>query len=808
MRRPVAFLCGAYVLGMTAENFLKLHIMVLATAAAAIGVAIVTAGMVWRRETFSGGGFALWGGEPWKKQSLCGIAILIALLGAVQYRGALHETGVLERNQGQFLTISGQVIAAVEKDEETHQLTVVVEELEGVGKLKSRERMLLSLYGSCPDYYQLQGQQIQAAGVIELPATQRNPKAFDYRLYLKTKEISTIMSLKPNNIQLSNQVRNPYLHYIATVKYVFQQNLSGIFDRETSGLLIGMIFGDTGGIEEALYESFQKNGICHVLSVSGLHVGCLYMCINALFGGRRNLKVYGAVLAALCFYASLANFSPTVMRALLMIILHIFCKYMYCRYDMLTSAAVTMAGLLFFNPLSLLNLGFQLSYLAIFTLAVVTPAAERLWSRNLAGVISIQAGMVPISMYTFNYFSFSSFIANIPIIFLSGLLIPLGMVLLLFSMLASVLGAWKMPQQLLDGLFQIVGLLIDFFTQLLLLVNRLVFVDHISYRYVLSPPLWIILLYYGLLFFLSSEACRILWQRKDYRPMGRLILLILAISLLWGNASKDGFEKVQMTFVDVGQGDCLLITTPKGRHVLVDSGGSSRYDVGKKLLLPYLLKNGVRDIDLAVITHFHTDHAGGLYSLARELPVKRLGLYEGNRAIAGQIQEQTGISRENFLYLSRGQRLQVEEGLEIQVLYPEEKTMEEYRQLAQDQKDENESCLVMKVTLQGVSVVMTGDIDEEGEKRILEGNPGSLLKSDILKVAHHGSKYSSSTAFLDQVQPRLAVIQVGKNNYGHPAPQTLERLEEINCQVYRNDQQGAVGIEIGKGGKLKIHTMI
>ncbi|QHI73345.1 DNA internalization-related competence protein ComEC/Rec2 [Aminipila terrae] len=769
MRRPVAFLCGAYVSGITVEFFLKLNNgMLFIMGVCATGTIIVSA-YFYRNNRLR-----------LNKRQLClyFIAIILGISGAIQFSYQMHQEGVLEKNQGEYLQIRGKVISITEKDEENHKMIVLVRNLEGTGKLSEEERILVNIYGECPEYYKYQGKMVQTAGFIELPTPRRNPKTFDYKMYLKTKKIAVLMSVKPENIQVSDKRYNYYLNYISRIKYIFKCNISGILEDKIAGLLMGMLFGDNSGVEEELYETFQKNGICHVLSVSGLHVGCLYACMNALLGGKRNLRFYTIIIFVLFFYASLANFSPTVMRALIMIILHIISKYMYCRYDMFTSGAVTMAVMLFFNPMSLLNLGFQLSFLAIFSLAVIIPAAERICNKSVAGVLSIQAGMAPISAFAFNYFSFSSFIANIPVIFVSGILIPLGILLLFLSTIAMIIPEFWGFYDFLRSIFQITGILIEFFSKLLLFINDLSFIDKVSYKYTVSPPLWAMILYYCILFFISSEAFRIMWQRKHYKNIIKILMVIVFIALVFSNALKDGFEQVQLTFVDVGQGDCLLIKTKEGKTVLIDSGGSSQYDVGKKVLLPYLLKNGIKQIDFAIVTHLHTDHVGGLYTLARELPVKKLGVYEGNKLIADRIKEKSGIAEKDFVYLTKGQNLKIGKSLKIQILFPEKKTMEEYSEFLSNQRDENAGCLVMKITLEGVSVIMTGDIDTTGEKQIIESNSVNNLKADVLKVAHHGSRYGSSAAFLQAVRPHIAVIQVGKNTYGHPNEKTLQNLKQ------------------------------
>lgn len=799
LRRPVAFLCGAYILGMAMELFLKLNQFIILIIAVCSIIAMIVSMHFYKTHRLR-----------WNKKHLClfFIAFTVGIFGAVQYSYQSNKIGVLEKNQGEYLKIQGKAISVTEKDEENHKIIVAVKNLEGFGNLPSKEKILVNIYGPCPECYKLQGKIIQTMGFIELPAVRRNPKTFDYKIYLKTRGISTIMSVTPENIRVSVEQYNYYLNYLSEIKYIFKCNIYNLFEEQLAGLLMGMIFGDNSGLSEELYESFQKNGICHVLAVSGLHIGALYICVNAILGGRRKIKICVISVMILFFYASLANFSPSVMRAVLMITLHIFSKYMNCRYDMFTSGAITMSVMLCFNPMSILNLGFQLSFLAIFTLAVILPAAERICNKSITPILVIQAGMAPISAFAFNYFSFSAFLANIPVIFIAGMLIPLGMLLLLFSTIAAILPDLGMVTAIINSGFQITGVSVEFFLKLLLFINDLAFIDNISYENVTSPPLWSVLLYYSILFFISSEFFRIMWQRKHYKKIFRVAITIICVTFILGNSLKDGFEQVQLTFVDVGQGDCLLIKTPEGKNVLIDSGGSSQYDVGKKLLLPFFLKNGVKEIDMAVITHLHTDHVGGLCTLSKEIPIKKVGLYEGNSLISDEVEEKIGVAAESFIYLTKGQKLQIGKNLEIEVLYPNKKSKEEYLEIMENNKDENATCLVMKIMFKGVSVIMTGDIDTNGEMNILEDNSDKCLSTDILKVSHHGSKYGSSQEFLDEVKPSIAIVQVGKNTYGHPDKKTLKRIENAGAFVYRNDIQGAVGVEIMKDGKFKIHTMI
>jgi competence protein ComEC len=242
---------------------------------------------------------------------------------------------------------------------------------------------------------------------------------------------------------------------------------------------------------------------------------------------------------------------------------------------------------------------------------------------------------------------------------------------------------------------------------------------------------------------------------------------------------------------------------------LIDGGGSRDYDVGKKILMPYLLKNGVKKIDVAFVSHRHLDHYGGLVSLAKNFNIEKLCFYDGNKAIEQEIIRETGLKKEQIIYLVKGQAIKITDDIFIEALYPEKKTEEEYEWLTGEEADENEISLILKVYYQGVSVLMTGDLGINGERSLIEAcaESDNALKSDILKISHHGSKYSSSNEFLAAVEPKYAVIQVGKNGFGHPTGEVLEKCAEIGAKIYRNDNHGAIGVLI-KNGMVSVKTVL
>ena len=245
--------------------------------------------------------------------------------------------------------------------------------------------------------------------------------------------------------------------------------------------------------------------------------------------------------------------------------------------------------------------------------------------------------------------------------------------------------------------------------------------------------------------------------------------------LITAAAAYEEISGASVTFVDVGQGDCVHIRAGSV-NAMIDGGGSIRYNVGENILKPYLLKNGVRTLDLGIATHLHTDHYKGLEELYQEGMAEKI---------------ETGVTA--------GQMFSLSDKVKILCLWP----------LAiKEGQDANENCSVFMVTYGKWKILITGDLDEKGEKAMLEHYKGTdMLKADILKISHHGSPTGTCDEFLEAVSPKIGVIQVGKNNYGHPSVKIIEKCEEKDIMVLRNDRRGAIGFVLGKDS-ADFYTMI
>ncbi|MDO4834308.1 MAG: DNA internalization-related competence protein ComEC/Rec2 [Bacillota bacterium] len=699
----------------------------------------------------------------------------------------------LERERAAFEELAGEAgTAEIEGTvmERSHRISSAGEKYIQITLECSEGRCLIKFYepGRHEKRDLIPGREINVRGRLQPPQGRRNPGCFDYALYLKSGGVTATMTgdsfemTEDGGTSLRGSLFLWREHYIRTV--------TGHTDGDTASMLRAIMFGDKGEMDQDMLELFRRNGTAHILAVSGLHIGIIYGFLVLIWRWKKGWIFFFFIAAFFTGYAVLAGFSPSVMRAVLMVLLHSFAFLTGRRYDLSNAAFLVAVAAMIRNPFMLFNAGFQMSFLAVLTMALVLPFLRHVYSGVFLSGLAIQIGLGPFILYNFNYLSLIAVLINVPVIFLAGIIVPLGLV----NMLPVIPGAFFRAE---GGLCSI-----------LRWMNRVAEIDGITTFQVSSPPVWVMAFYYLALLMMATEEGRLAIMRSHAkaRHIVKLCLLVLALSLSFSHLVDDGFRNCDITFVDVGQGDCMHLRSG-GRNYLVDGGGSDNYNVGKQVLRHYLLKNGASHIDGAFVTHLHTDHYRGICELAHEGLVDKLYVYEGNRLSVKEIEEETGLDSDKIVFLHAGQRVELGRNEYIEILYPERKTDSEYGRMKGDEENENAVSLIMRIDMEGISTLVTGDIDEEGERELISRCRNSL-KSDILKIPHHGSKYSSSDAFLDVVSPDFAVVQVGKNNYGHPAPEVLEKLAAGGVAVYRNDLQGAVGVEIKKGEVRKIRRMI
>ena len=691
----------------------------------------------------------------------------------------------MEDKVGQEMTLNGSARYVTEGEssygQEKHDFFLYTD---------SGVKIKIAYYGEVEK--RLAGREVEVTGELEKPAGVRNPGCFDYSIYLKSRGVAYTMTA--DSLQIVNEeykgIIERFLALTDKIRYDFSQEIKNVMDSRTAGVMKAMMFGVKDEMDDDIYNEFQKNGTAHLLAVSGLHMSLLYGILAVVLSAGRKKVTNITVILLLFIYAALSDFTPSIMRAFVMITVNIIGKLIHGRYDLMNSGAFSVLLLLFMNPYSLFHSGFQMSFLAIFIMAAALIRFKNIPMRKavkntLLPVLTIQSALSVYICYNFNYFSFTAFIANVPVTLISSWLLPMGIVALFMT-----LSIGYIPQ--------FYGNLMEQVTDMMLKSNSYTYMEGIGTFDTVSPSIFTVMLFYGLFFMLLSEDFMISFSRRKYRRIASIIIVILVGCSFLQIAEKDGFENADVMFIDVGQGNCMLFKSEDGRTMLVDGGGSPAYDTGIKTVKPTLLKNGVKKIDVAVVTHLDNDHYLGIKSLAADGMIEKIAFYEGNKAIKDKLSEECNMETSNFIFLARGDRLQCGDNLTADIIAPDRKRPKEY-QREYDAGDENIRSLVFKVNLDGLTFLVTGDIDTEVENE-LKGD----LKADVLQVPHHGSAGSSGDEFIERVSPKEAVFQVGKNNYGHPSPKVIEKYQNKCIIINRNDEDGAIGFIISNGRYKKV----
>ncbi len=587
------------------------------------------------------------------------------------------------------------------------------------------------------------------------------------------------------------------LRLISLLRQKLQQKIENYFpaaDDEhplssEGAVLEALLLGERYRMDPSVTQSLQKSGIYHLFAISGAHIAILSFFIFSLFKLFRtpNRVSYLMLMIFLLFYAFLVEGRPSVFRATIMTLAFLLGKLIWKNVNLINTISISAFILLFLNPFSLFNVGFQLTFSATLAIILFFPRIiKRLpripfkISEILALSLTAQLGVLPFVINSFNRVTFSSLLLNFAALPLVALIMASGYIFLPLSFISSFLS-----QLLAKGIQILVGLLIK---SSRLLDNC----SFISYR--IPTPHLITLIGYFLFLYL------LLFSPKIRRQKTALLLLfsvffVLLITYPFPSLSRN----LKLTFIDVGQGESTLVEFPGTKKMLIDGGGfpEGTFDVGENVVSPFLWRKGIKKIDYLVLTHAHPDHLNGLKAVSRNFKVQEF--WEAFSPTENEdytefkriLSKSTATKR-----LFRGDTHQ-ERNVKIEVLHPErgEFFVPSIR---------NDDSLVLKLSYGQTSFLMTGDIGINSERKISEYF--SNIKSQVLKSPHHGSRSSSSEGFLERVAPRIVAISVGEGNYyGFPNQEVLERYKRRGANVFRTDIHGAV--EIGSNGQtLSVRT--
>lgn len=620
------------------------------------------------------------------------------------------------------------------------------------------------------------GDLIKIQGEYSSPQTARNYKGFDYSQYLKTLKIYGIIKIEEANLLKENDL-NFVLISINNLKQKMIDHSNKNMPQKTANLLLGLLIGQKDNIQEDIIKSFRTANLSHILAVSGTHTSYIILGLTYIITKSKAPRRIGYIITIiiLLVFIIITGASYSVIRACIMSIITISAKLFYKKENFFISICVSLFIILIQNPFAINDIGLKLSFLGTIGIIVFNKNITGLFIRikikeNIAKVLSLtfsaQLMIMPITILNFNTFSLTFFISNILASPLLGIIIILGFIAIFVSFV-------------LNPISKILFFVLNLFLELLIFISEIVTKIPGSSILVKTPNLVFVITYYILILFINYffiikknpirrfqkkiiKICTIKNIKRIIKIIARIFLIISFLTMLVRVIN----PTLKIYFIDVGQGDCTLIITPKGKKILIDGGEGKN-----EILLPYLLDRGINKIDYIIISHFDSDHCNGLIEVMEKIKVGKVIVSKQPEESEEYRNISEIIKQKNIeAYVVKAQdRITIEKDLYINILNPAGKL---------EFKDLNNNAIVAKLIYKNFSMLFTGDI-EKAEENIAQKYKNNL-KSTILKVAHHGSKTSTNEKFLKYVEPQIALIGVGENNkFGHPNQQTIEKLKNI-----------------------------
>jgi competence protein ComEC len=607
------------------------------------------------------------------------------------------------------------------------------------------------------------GDIIEFEGKYNKPDSARNEGGFDYNLYLKSKNIKRIFSIDTYKVIEKNERLNVSLARFFSdvrnkIKECFEQNLS----KENAALLSGLTIGDKSNLDKEVIEKYRNASLSHVLAISGAHFSYIILCLKLLDKKLRRKRLGQAItLIGILFFIELTNATPSVIRAGIMAIMPVVASMMHRKNDFWTTLCFSILVQFINNPYVIFDIGFQLSYGGVIGIVCFYERIKRMIKLRIISVcLSANVIIIPIMMYLFQTISFSFIFSNFLATILLGPIVILGFLSVIFR---------------LKIIFWILNLFLFLFQKNAEICASIPFAK----LYIIRPTLISMAIYYLAIFS----------KLNIKKIIASLILTTIVFNLNYECMFADLKDEMLLNFVDVRQGDCCLIRYA-GKNILIDSGGSDdNYDVGKNILLPYLLTKKITKIDYAFVSHMDSDHCKGLFYVAEHLRIENIiiGLQAEEYPNLKMIKEIANRRKIKIQMLQAGNIININI-IKITVIWP-------IRELMITENEINNNSLVFRIDFKNNSFLFTGDIEKVAEEKILETYKYNLkvLDVDVLKVGHHGSKTSSIDNFIFATTPIIALIGVAKNNkYGHPASTTIEKLNKLKCKIYRTDKMGEI----------------
>ena len=706
----------------------------------------------------------------------------------------------------------------VQKEAEEKQLPVQEKEAERLADIEDTENILCYLGEGVPEPEI--GSLVILKGTLKNFHQPTNPGQFNAPFYYQILRIS--FRLDRAEIQVKTDKYYKISEGLYQLRRKAGSKMDALLPEQEASVMKTMLLGEKGILDEEIKGLYQRNGIAHILAISGLHISMIGMGFYQLLR-KAGLKIKtSAILASIVIilYGMMTGFAVSAIRAIVMFLLQMLAQILGRTYDRITALAVAAVLVLVGQPLYLFHSGFQFSFLCVLGISLILPVLGNVRKgRKLLEGIAMMAVTLPVYLGVFYQIPVYSMFLNFIVLPMMSILMGAGIVMVLASFMWTGLGipaAW-----LITGILMV-------YEKLALFTERLP--NH--YWTPGCPAKWQLAVYVAVLIVVAAlgrtRRKTVLYQKDCIHRRGKCekwistygipvgicwgLILLGAVILAWHFR-----PELQVTVLDVGQGDCIFLQTEDGTSYLTDGGSSSISKVGKYRMIPFLKYQGASQIKAVFVSHADSDHCNGIAELLEQAELE--GIMVDNLVLPDladecrssgyeELVDLAGQNEVTVQFLHEGQQFQDGELL-FQCLHPSKG----YRA-----EDLNETSMVLLVTYKEFSMLLTGDVQGAGEEHLTQElkawkGPGVTDHAEteltILKVAHHGSKNSTSEEFLEAANPKLAIISCGEGNrYGHPHEETLERLEKADIPRFCTKDYGAITVTVAGESRVKVRGYV
>lgn len=728
---------------------------------------------------------------------LAGVVLSVFAGGSALIRQLRPSPLEIRAKQGEVLAITGQAykIEKREKHQAVYLKNNSILQIQKDQKQSFQESKFI-LYTD-PEIQIHIGNAIRAAGELSFFQNARNPGNFDQKLYYQRQDIHG--SAWAKEVEVVDDSIWKIRDWLSEFRSQWKKALIQAMGEKDGNVLSAMLLGEKSEMDPDTKELYQVSGIGHILAISGLHLSFIGIGAYRIFRRMTGSYTAGGIagILLLVLYVMMIGVTISAVRALVMFLFRVGAEMTGRHYDPPTALAAAAAAVLLWRPLSLYDGGFWLSFGAVFAMIIVLPIFKGLPVQGFWASVSINLTILPVMLFYFFEFPPYSLLLNL-------FVIPLMSAMLLLGLLGSAAYAAGIPIAVFG--LRICKVILWLYEKCCEIGMGIPGARMIAGKL----RLWQIAAYYILLaaalVFLRRLRRKEIKKASGMETTGRikimpLLALAAGIFILTFRFGEEG--RLSVTILDVGQGDGIFIQGPAGGTYLIDGGSSDIKKVGQYRIEPFLKSRGVGKLDYVLISHGDSDHMNGVADLIER---RKIGIEIGTLVLP--MQEAWDESLCSLADMARQAGIQVAEIGPGQGIQEKEAALFCIQPAKGDEiQPGNEASMVLALSSGEFDMLLSGDVEGKGEELLTE----RLTKTEqartweVLKVAHHGSRNSTSERFLQSVQPAFAIISAGEQNrYGHPHQETLVRLKERGIKIYSTQDKGAVMIEV-KDGKMTIY---